>query len=96
MAWMATLVLADSGELDRVAPVAKYWPEFAQNGKSGVLVKHVLSHASGLADWTEDLTWEDVFDHDKACDLLARRAPWWERERRPAITAYLSAISPVA
>lgn len=78
MTGMAALVLADSGELDFDAPVAKYWPEFAQNGKSGVLVKHILSHTSGLAGWTEDVTWEDLFDHDKACDLLARQAPWWE------------------
>jgi CubicO group peptidase (beta-lactamase class C family) len=77
MTGMAALVLADSGELDFDAPVAKYWPEFAQNGKSGVLVKHILSHTSGVAGWTEDVTWEDVFDHDKACDLLARQAPWW-------------------
>jgi CubicO group peptidase (beta-lactamase class C family) len=78
MTGMAALVLADSGELDFDAPVAKYWPEFARNGKSGVLVKHILSHTSGLAGWTEDVTWEDVYDHDKACDLLARQAPWWE------------------
>jgi hypothetical protein len=77
MTGMAALVLADSGDLDFDAPVAKYWPEFAQNGKSGVLVKHILSHTSGVTGWTEDVTWEDVFDHDKACDLLARQAPWW-------------------
>lgn len=77
MTGMAALVLADSGELDFDAPVAKYWPEFAQNGKSAILVKHILSHTSGVAGWTEDVTWEDVFDHDKACDLLAHQAPWW-------------------
>ena len=32
----------DSGE-DIGASVSKYWPEFAQNGKSGVLVKHILT-----------------------------------------------------
>lgn len=77
MTGMAALVLADSGELDFDAPVAKYWPEFGQNGKSGVLVRHILSHTSGVAGWTEDVTWEDVFNHDHACDLLARQAPWW-------------------
>lgn len=78
MTGMAALVLADSGELDFDAPVARYWPEFAQNGKSRVLVKHVLSHTSGLAGWTKDVTWDDVYDLDHACDLLARQAPWWE------------------
>ncbi|MBL8551894.1 MAG: beta-lactamase family protein [Hyphomonadaceae bacterium] len=77
MTGMAALVLADSGELDFDAPVAKYWPEFAQNGKSGILVKHILSHTSGLAGWTEDVSWEDVYDLDYSCDLLARQSPWW-------------------
>jgi CubicO group peptidase (beta-lactamase class C family) len=78
MTGMAALVLADSGELDFDAPVARYWPEFAQNGKAGILVKHILSHTSGLAGWTEDVTWDDVYDRDRACDLLARQAPWWQ------------------
>lgn len=78
MTGMAALVLADSGELDFDAPVARYWPEFARNGKSGILVRHILSHTSGLAGWTEDVTWDDVYDLDKSCDLLARQAPWWE------------------
>lgn len=78
MTGMAALVLADSGELDFDAPVAKYWPEFAKKGKAGVLVKHILSHTSGVAGWTEDVTWNDVYNHDLACDLLARQAPWWE------------------
>lgn len=77
MTGMAALTLADSGELDFNAPVARYWPEFAQNGKKDILVKHLLSHTSGLAGWTVDVTWADVYDHDKACDLLAQQAPWW-------------------
>src|SRR6202008_4751828 len=75
---LCALVLADHGELDLDAPVAKYWPEFAQNGKSGVLVRHILSHTSGLAGWTEDVTWDDLYDYDKSCAMLARQAPWWE------------------
>lgn len=78
MTGMAALVLADAGELDLDAPVTRYWPEFGQNGKREIQVKHLLSHTSGLAGWTDDVTWEDVYDHDKACDLLARQAPWWE------------------
>ena len=32
MAALCALVLADRGEIDFEAPVARYWPEFAQNG----------------------------------------------------------------
>src|SRR5271165_4030395 len=36
MTALTALLLADHGELDFDAPVAKYWPEFAQAGKGGV------------------------------------------------------------
>ena len=39
---LAALMLADRGELDVDAPVARYWPEFAANGKQDVLVRHLL------------------------------------------------------
>src|SRR5262245_66053635 len=48
MTALAALVLADRGELDFDAPVAKYWPEFAAEGKRSVLVQHLLAHTSGL------------------------------------------------
>jgi CubicO group peptidase (beta-lactamase class C family) len=41
-------------------------------------VRHILSHTSGLAGWTDDVTWGDVYDLDTSCALLARQAPWWE------------------
>ena len=47
MTALAALVLVDRGELDVYSPVARYWPEFAANGKAGVEVRHLLSHTSG-------------------------------------------------
>ncbi|HEX6518939.1 MAG TPA: serine hydrolase domain-containing protein [Streptosporangiaceae bacterium] len=41
MAALCALILADRGDLDLSAPVARYWPEFAAAGKEGVLVRHV-------------------------------------------------------
>jgi CubicO group peptidase (beta-lactamase class C family) len=41
-------IMVDRGLLDYDAPVADYWPEFAQNGKAGITVRHVLTHQSGL------------------------------------------------
>lgn len=78
MTAMAALVLADRGELDLNAPVAKYWAEFAQNGKENIPVRNLLGHTSGLAGWTEDVTWDDVYDLEKSSDLLAKQAPWWQ------------------
>lgn len=77
MTALCALVLADRGALDLNAPVARYWPEFAAEGKSGVLVRHLLGHTSGLAGWTEPMTIADTLDHEKASSMLARQAPWW-------------------
>jgi CubicO group peptidase (beta-lactamase class C family) len=78
MAALTVLLLADRGVLDLDAPVARYWPEFAVNGKDGVLVRHVLGHTAGLPGWDEPLAPEDLFDHDRVAGLLAVQAPWWE------------------
>ena len=77
MTAMAALLLADKGELDFNAPVAKYWPEFAAAGKQDVEVRHFLSHSAGLSGWTEPLVQEDLFDLEKITTLLAQQAPWW-------------------
>src|SRR5262245_34783975 len=75
---LAALVLVERGQLDLDAPVARYWPEFAAAGKSGVLVRHVLSHTSGLSGWEQPVTLEDVLhDWEKCVTLLASQAPWW-------------------
>jgi CubicO group peptidase (beta-lactamase class C family) len=53
MTALCALILADRGELDLHAPVAKYWPEFAAAGKERIEVRHLLGHTAGLAGWTE-------------------------------------------
>ena len=40
--------LIERGLLDLDAPVATYWPEFAQAGKGEITVRMVLSHQAGL------------------------------------------------
>lgn len=78
---LCALMLADQDELDLDAPVAKYWPEFAQNGKGAVVVRQLLGHTSGVAGWTEPMTLQDLYDVEKSTALLARQAPWWEPGR---------------
>ena len=75
---LAALILIDRGLLDPFAPVAKYWPEFAANGKQDIEVRHILSHTSGVSGWEMPFTLEDIYDWDKSTRQLARQAPWWE------------------
>jgi CubicO group peptidase (beta-lactamase class C family) len=75
---LAALMLIDRGLLDPFAPVAKYWPEFAANGKHDVEVRHVLSHTSGVSGWEMPFALEDMYDWEKSTSQLAAQAPWWQ------------------
>lgn len=78
MTFLAALTLADKGLLDFGAPVATYWPEFAQNGKENIEVRHLMSHTSGVSGWEQPIVTEDLYDWEKATSKLAAQAPWWE------------------
>ena len=68
---LATLAhcLVSEGFVQYDVPVAYYWPEFAQNGKAKITLRHMLSHQSGLFDIrhliddaTEMLDWPHMLD----------------------------------
>jgi CubicO group peptidase (beta-lactamase class C family) len=75
---LAVLMLADRGLVDLDAPVAAYWPQFAVNGKEQVLVRHVMSHSSGVSGWDIPFALTDMYDLERSTALLAAQAPWWE------------------
>ena len=78
MTALCALLLADRGELDFDAPVAKYWPEFAAGGKEGVLVRHLMSHSAGLSGLDGVRSPHVWYNWDRVAELLAAQTPWWE------------------
>jgi CubicO group peptidase (beta-lactamase class C family) len=70
--------LADKGLLDIDAPVAKYWPEFAQAGKDKLPVRYLLSHKAGMAAVRKPLDDDALFNWKKMTTALAEQEPWWE------------------
>ena len=87
MTALTALLLADRGLIDFKAPVAKYWPEFAANGKADITVAQLMSHSAGLSGWKEKITREDLYDWEKATSLLAAQAPFWEPGTAPGYHA---------
>jgi CubicO group peptidase (beta-lactamase class C family) len=74
---MAFNILVDRGLIDVNAPVARYWPEFVQNGKESLPVRFVLDHRAGLPFVAEPLWPGAIYDHKATCEALARQAPLW-------------------
>lgn len=72
------LRLADEGRIDLNAPVARYWPEFAQAGKANLPVRYVLPHRAGLPAIYRKLPPGTVYDWEAMTSALAEQAPWWE------------------
>jgi CubicO group peptidase (beta-lactamase class C family) len=73
-----TLAVANArGWLDYDAPVVRYWPEFAQNGKGAVTVRQLLAHEAGLVLLDENLTIDKLLDLDYVARVVARQKPAW-------------------
>ena len=70
--------LIDLGLVDPDAPVATYWPEFAQNGKERLPVRYILDHRAGLPVVTAKLPRGAMFDRAAMIAALAAQAPLWE------------------
>ncbi|MGZ5966050.1 MAG: serine hydrolase domain-containing protein [Polyangiales bacterium] len=77
MAAMTLAVANAQGLLDYDAPIARYWPEFGQNGKEAITVRQLLAHEAGLVLIDEALPFEKMRDLDYVARVLARQKPAW-------------------
>ena len=83
MVALTALLLADRGELDWDAPVARYWPEFAAEGKSVVKVRHLMSHTAGLPHLPKGIALEDISTALRVYNLARERGLGEEVELWP-------------
>ena len=69
----AVMKLVEQGKVRLNDPVAKYLPEFAQNGKEDISVRQLLTHYSGLAP---DLDLKTIWDgKEKAYQMAFAETP---------------------
>jgi CubicO group peptidase (beta-lactamase class C family) len=69
--------LIERGLLDLDAPVSKYWPEFAQNGKRDISMRLLISHQAGLPTMPR-LPRNLAYDWTAMTTALAEAPPEWE------------------
>jgi CubicO group peptidase (beta-lactamase class C family) len=70
-------MLAERGQIDYDAPIARYWPEFARNGKERATVRDALTHRAGVPLLPPNATPEQLRDWDGMCAYLAAEVPSW-------------------
>src|SRR5579872_878248 len=70
-------LLVDRGELDLDSPVARYWPEFGQNGKAEIPVRMLLNHQAGVPAVRAPLPAGAFYDWELITSALAEEAPFW-------------------
>lgn len=70
-------MLADRGLIDFDAPVARYWPEFAQAGKEAMPVRYLLTHQSGLPVIDQPLPRGATLDCELMVHALEAQPPVW-------------------
>ena len=73
---IAAHLLADRGLLDYDAPVAMYWPEFAQGGKQSISIRQLMSHQASLV-FIDEAEVGDVLRFDDFSEKIARQVPNW-------------------
>ncbi|MDB5364822.1 MAG: serine hydrolase [Rhodospirillales bacterium] len=69
--------LLEAGKLELDAPVARYWPGFAQAGKEHVTVHHVLSAMSGVV-YADAAPKNSVMQWDVMIEAIEKQPPFWE------------------
>jgi CubicO group peptidase (beta-lactamase class C family) len=71
-------VLVQDGVLDLDQAVARYWPEFAAEGKDRITVRELLSHQAGLLGLEGGFTLEECNDSALVTKRLAAARPAWK------------------
>jgi CubicO group peptidase (beta-lactamase class C family) len=71
-------ILWERGKLGWDDLVSGHWPEFAQNGKEQITIRHILTHQGGFPDTPSELTWDKWHDWDFVVNTLEKVKPIFE------------------
>ncbi len=82
IAAVAMAMLVDRGLVDYDQPMARYWPEFAAGGKSGITVGEALSHQGGLDGLAVPMDLAGLYAGAPYAQALAAMVPLWAPRSR--------------
>ena len=84
---LCMLVLADKNLINLDAPVASYWPEFAQAGKETITVRCVLAQLAGIPV-ADAAPANSLYIKDIVIQALAAQKPLWEPGTTPCYHSF--------
>lgn len=70
-------MLVDRGQVAYSDPVARWWPDFAGQGKGEITVAMLLSHQAGLCSFADPAVVEDFYDQPRSAARFAAMTPLW-------------------
>jgi len=77
---MSMAILEDKGLLNIDNPIAKYWPEYGQNGKDEITIKDLLTHRSGSTfNFNTEPSLDILQSHEKRDAFIAAQTYLYPR-----------------
>lgn len=70
-------ILIERGRMELEAPVAEYWPAFAQAGKAAITVRQLIGHHAAMV-YPDNAPDGSYFDWHAMVEALAAKSPDWE------------------
>lgn len=80
---LAVLMLVDRGRIELEAPVARYWPGFARNGKQDITVHQLMAGLGGLV-YVDHAPPGALLHWEQMIEGIERQAPEWPPGTRGA------------
>lgn len=75
---LCVLQLVVQGKLALDEPIATFWPEFSQAGKSAITLRQILCHRAGMSAFHQHIANEHIFDWAQMIQAIAAEQSWWE------------------
>lgn len=84
---LCVLRLVGQGGIELDAPIARYWPEFAQAGKEKISVRQLLGHLAGLP-FPDAAPLGSLYEPGVVAAALAAQKPEWEPGTQPCYHSF--------
>ena len=84
---LCVLRLVTQGRIELAAPVARYWPAFAQAGKDKITVRQLLGHVAGLP-FPDAARVGSLYEPGVVVAALEAQAPEWEPGTQPCYHSF--------